>query len=73
MSQERTPRGPDALHLDPLEQFGEQDQDTLIDLVTDGTHLVWRKAGWIGDVPVEIALAWIEGAFVAASHGDDDV
>ena len=51
----------------------EQGGDAATDLVADGVDGVDALAGWVVELPVEVALARIERAGVAAAHGDDDV
>src|SRR5580698_1396258 len=43
------------------------------DLVADGPDASEIQVGRVGQVPVDVALAWVDGAGVAATHGDDDV
>jgi hypothetical protein len=56
-----------------LDELGEQGLDPLIDLIDDGSHLIDREAGGVGELPVQVAFARIDRAGVAAAHGDDDV
>jgi len=44
-----------------------------VDIVADGADGGDVESGRVGDVPVEVALAGVDGAGVAAAHGDDDV
>jgi hypothetical protein len=43
-----------------------------VDLVADAADGLDGLPGRVGQVPVEIALAGVDGAGVAAAHGDDD-
>jgi len=56
-----------------LEKFVQQASDSSIDLVDDGPDLIDRAAGGVRQLPVEIALARVDGARVAAAHRDNDV
>ena len=47
--------------------------DSLGDLVAGGADLVDGATFWVGEVPVEVALAGDVGALVAAAHGDHEV
>ena len=47
--------------------------DALVDVVADRSDLVERPAGGVGELPVDVALARDEWAFVAAAHGDHDI
>src|ERR1035437_588002 len=54
-------------------QLREQRLDAVVNLVADPAHRRERFAGRIFEVPVQVALAWIERAGIAAAHGDDHV
>jgi hypothetical protein len=54
-------------------EFADQHGDPLGDLVADVADPVDRLAGRVGEIPVEIALARDDWAFVAAAHGDHEV
>src|ERR1700748_2925041 len=47
--------------------------DALVDVVADRADLVDGPAGGGGQLPVDVALARDEWAFVAAAHGDHDI
>jgi hypothetical protein len=47
--------------------------DSALDLVDDGPHFVDVVVGGVGEVPVEVGLAGVDGAGVAAARGDEDV
>ena len=57
----------------PLEKFVQQGSDPSIDLVTDGPDLIDRSAGGVRQIPVDIALARVDGAGIAAAHRDNHV
>src|SRR5215469_2899560 len=50
-----------------------QQADAFGDLVADGADLVQGQPGGVAEVPVEVAPARVDGAGVAAAHGDHDV
>src|SRR5512145_462800 len=54
-------------------EFGEEVFDAAPDLVADGSDGGDVQAGRVVELPVVVALARVEGASVAAAHGDDDV
>ena len=54
-------------------QLGEEAANTALNVIADGADLVQGESGGVGEVPVEVALAWEYGAGVAAAHGDDEV
>src|SRR5206468_606067 len=54
-------------------ELREQPAHPAVDLVPDGADLLDRLPGGIGELPVEVPLPWIDGARVAAAHGDHDV
>jgi ACR3 family arsenite transporter len=57
----------------PVQELGEEVADTTVDVIADGADgFEWLVDGVV-DVPVEVPLAGIERAGVAAAHGDDDV
>ena len=56
-----------------LKQLFNKCSDTLFDLIPDRTDGVDVLSCGIGDRPIDVSLAGVEGAFVAAAHGDDDV
>ena len=47
--------------------------NTNLDIVANRTNLIHRTALWIGQWPVISAKAWNIGAFVATTHGDEQV
>jgi hypothetical protein len=49
-------------------ELGHESSYTPINLVSDLTDGIDRLAGWIGEVPINVALARDVGTFVAASH-----
>src|SRR5690606_28325554 len=51
----------------------EQGPDAGVDLVADGSDVVGGPVGRVGQLPVQVALAGVDGAGVAAAHGDHDV
>ena len=55
------------------DELPEECGDPLGDLVADGSYLVDWLAGGIGEIPVQVALARVDRAGVAAAHGDDGV
>src|ERR1700691_5386688 len=57
----------------PSVQLVEQGEYPVADVVADGADGGEVEACGVGEVPVEVALAWVEGAGVAAAHGDHDV
>ena len=59
--------------LSGLEEFGDEGLDASVDFVADGADGVDPLSGGVVEFPVEVAFAGVEGAFVAAAHGDDDV
>src|SRR4030095_9332846 len=54
-------------------EFGDEVFDSAPDLVSDWPYGVDSSAGWVFEYPVFVAFAGVEGAGVAASHGDHDV
>src|SRR6476661_6637544 len=54
-------------------QLVEEHDDASPHLVADGSHRVDTLPGRVVELPVEVALAGVERARVAAAHGDDDV
>jgi hypothetical protein len=53
--------------------FGQQRQNSAIDLLDDRTNHFDRLASGVFEVPVEVALAGIQRAGITATHGDDNV
>jgi hypothetical protein len=53
--------------------FAEQVTDVGVDLIADAADDVEGLACGVGQIPVEVALAGIDGAGISASHGDHDV
>src|SRR5512144_2039311 len=56
-----------------VDQLAEQPLHPPVDLVPDWANVLQRLAGGVVEFPVEVALAEVHGAGVAAAHGDDDV
>ncbi|CDZ91523.1 hypothetical protein RHRU231_840052 [Rhodococcus ruber] len=54
-------------------EVGEQSADPGVDVVTDGADDLEGLPVRVGDGPVEVALAGVDRAGVAAAHGDDHV
>src|SRR5215475_8630887 len=54
-------------------EFGEQRLDATADVIANRADLLDREPGRIGQVPVEITLAGVDRAGVAAAHGDHNV
>src|SRR5690606_20480635 len=54
-------------------QLLQQFYDVGADAVADGPHRLDPLACGVGQVPVQVALAWEERAGVAAPHGDHHV
>src|SRR5437588_12089724 len=54
-------------------ELGEQVLHSLVDVVDDGSDGLDGAPRRVGQVPVEVVLAWVVGAGVAAAHGDDHV
>jgi len=51
----------------------EERPDPPVDLVAGVRTSVDWLARRIGQIPVDIAFAWVDAACVAAAHGDDRV
>jgi len=51
----------------------DEREDSAVDLVANGADVVNAVAGRVGELPVEVALTGVDGAGVAAAHGDQDV
>lgn len=54
-------------------EFVNERSDAARDVLASGANLGERTALWIGEIPIEVALAGDVGALVAASHRDHDV
>jgi hypothetical protein len=54
-------------------ELGEQSLHSLVYVVDDRSDLFDREAGGVGQVPVDVAFAGVDGAGITAAHGDDDI
>ena len=54
-------------------ELGQEHLDATVGLVADGADLLDWLAGGVVQLPVEVALARVDGAGIAAAHGDDRV
>ncbi len=59
--------------VSPSQQLFHEVTNPPIDVIDDGPDCIDGLARRIFELPVEVALAGVDGAGVATTHGDDDV
>lgn len=55
------------------DEVGEERPDATVDLIADRADGIDALTGGILEIPIEVSLAGVVGASVAAAHGDDDI